>query len=125
MNKLFFIFVFFGVNLIWAVEPVEIIFSQRTNLKMGETHRIRVVGEKIFFDAEQIDPVQILRATSALKALANTQQDKDIACPSGTYFHSVKKNKTLSQVKGCMSSPRAIELVQSINQFQNLHLLKK
>lgn len=125
MNKLLILFVVMATPALWAANDVEITVTTKTNLKVTATHRVQVKGEKIFFDSEQIDPVQLPLASLALAKLARTEKDVSAGCASGTYIQTVKKNNKTSKSQGCLDSARAAELLQSIQEFQRLNVLKK
>ncbi|MCB0386767.1 MAG: hypothetical protein KDD43_15340 [Bdellovibrionales bacterium] len=109
----------------WAATNVDITFTTDTNLTVKAVYRISVKGSKIFFDSEQIDPVQIPQATMALSRLSSTKADPLKPCSAGTYIHTVKKGKRTTRAKGCLDSVHALELVDAISQFQRLYILKK
>lgn len=105
---------------------IEITLMVRTNSNSQSINRIQVKGTEIFFDAEKIDPVQTPLAVIPLRRLSQIRKDSSQACAAGTYTHLVKRGKkNESKATGCLDSIQASELLQSMDQFKELHIIRR
>lgn len=125
MNKIIIGFLFAISTTALASTDVEITLRTVTNLKVVQSHKIKLVGQKLYLDEEEVDPVQWPRAAQSLSPLLNAKSEPKGACPSGTYTHIVRKGKKKETATGCLGSPRSEVLLQSLGRIQKLFIIKK
>ncbi len=126
MNKSYlFIYIFlfaFSLNASSAIDTT-IVFSTKTRLNMGQKHTIKITQNGLFFNAEKIDPLQLPTLLPDLQNLSQVKKVPLIDCTSGTYTHTVTKNKKTEKFTGCLSSDTAQKILKSIDQLKKAKLL--
>ena len=103
-----------------ATQSMDINLKTLSNLKVENLKEIKIQGEKIFYNADRVDPIALPALLNYIKILGNTKAEVALSCAAGTYTHTVRKNGKVKVESGCLNTKRAAELSLSMKEFEKI-----
>lgn len=122
MSKVFFLIVIGNVSFLPFATGASIKLTAEvsilTKLGVHEKHRLEVTEKEIFYDSIQIDSVQILSLSKAIRRLSHIKKDNPDKCYAGTYTHKIKNAAKIQTTSGCLSSAPFLEISQALSRLK-------